>query len=72
MHIIRHAVRKGSLLLALDVISTGSALFKGVDGDTGVVASLVPRTLPIKLWFEWLQLPWPKDGGDVLVQVRGL
>ena len=54
-------VRTGSLLLALDMVTAG-----------GVTREAVGPTAPAAQWLQWLQLPWPKDGQDVWVQVRNL
>ena len=56
-------VRRGSLLVALDVLSGGALSKQACTGDS--LAKVTPSQ-----WLNWLQLPWPKDGGEgVTVQV---
>ena len=54
-------MRRGSLLVALNVISAGAIHQRHHKADS----------IPASQWLKWLQLPWPKDGEDVVVQVRG-
>ena len=62
-HIAGVTIRRGSLLVALDIISAGSLpMLASRDGK--------PVRVPPAQWLQWLQLPWPKDGGEVIVQVR--
>ena len=56
-HLASMTVRRGSLLAALDVISGGALSKKACDGYSFTKVS------PAQ-WLNWLQLPWPKDGGE--------
>ena len=53
-HLASMTVRKGSLLVALDVLSGGSLSQRTCPGSSFT-------KVPPARWLNWLQLPWPKD-----------
>ena len=57
-------MRKGSLLLALDIVSAGAF--------PRVLCSGAKAAVPPAQWLDWMQLPWPKDGEGVVLQVGPL
>eukprot|EP00798_Chlamydomonas_sp_ICE-L_P022473 gene22473-29594_t len=59
--IVGHTIRRGSLLIAFDILTAG-ALWVGEARETSVQPS--PKD-----WLKWMQLPWPKDGNTLFVQV---
>eukprot|EP00798_Chlamydomonas_sp_ICE-L_P001422 gene1422-32793_t len=69
LDLLDHAIRKGSLLIALDVLTLGAVTSRG-NGDKGNAGNVWAKSVPKpKEWLSWLQLPWPKDGDDVFVQI---
>eukprot|EP00798_Chlamydomonas_sp_ICE-L_P022428 gene22428-29540_t len=59
--VMGHTVRKGSLLIAFDILTAG-ALWIGEPREDTKPPS--PQD-----WLEWIGLPWPKDGKNLYVQV---
>eukprot|EP00798_Chlamydomonas_sp_ICE-L_P014189 gene14189-20158_t len=64
LEVLRYSVHRGSLLLILEVLFTGSP-----PAEKSQMASQVVDSVSTKLWLEWLELPWPKDGKPVTIQV---
>eukprot|EP00798_Chlamydomonas_sp_ICE-L_P020205 gene20205-26950_t len=61
-HVQSTTVRKGSLILTFDLVYMGTTQDVNQKG-------LVQNSVPTEAWVEWLDLPWPKDGEEVMVQV---
>eukprot|EP00798_Chlamydomonas_sp_ICE-L_P021489 gene21489-28465_t len=55
-------VRKGSLILTFDLIYVGAS--SNLDP-----LECIQSTVASQSWVQWLDLPWPKDGEEVMVQV---
>eukprot|EP00798_Chlamydomonas_sp_ICE-L_P007399 gene7399-526_t len=60
--VLRTTVRKGSLILTFDLIYVGAT----PELDP---LECIQSTVPTQSWVQWLDLPWPKDGEKVMVQV---
>eukprot|EP00798_Chlamydomonas_sp_ICE-L_P002467 gene2468-17163_t len=60
--VLATTVRKGSLILTFDLIYVGA---------TPCVDQLghIQTAVPSEAWVQWLDLPWPKDGEEVMVQL---
>ena len=67
--------RKLALLLALKLVTGDSDRDQaaGAFSETSEVPDFQsPDHETPSLWEQWLQLPWPKDGMETVVQVRPL
>ncbi len=69
LHIMGCTIRRGSLLLTLDIIASDGESGPSSSGREEETGGGTGRPTPV-MWLQWLGLPWHKDGEVVLVQVR--